>query len=86
MGKKISVLLRAEFSHTTSLAGWVSLQKTGFGIRGGEALIGDRTAQPASAVSQVCEFGPPLLKGAKMDHVETGSQSSCIWKANFPGC
>jgi len=41
----------------------VSLQKTGFGIRGGETLIGDRTAQPAGAVSQVCEFGPPSVKG-----------------------
>ena len=52
----------------------------------GETLIGDCIAQPASVVSQVCEFGPPLAKGAEMDHVETGTQSNCIWKANFPGC
>lgn len=52
----------------------------------GETLIGDCVAEPASVVSQVCEFGPPLAKGAEMDHVETGTQGNCIWKANFPGC
>ena len=52
----------------------------------GEALIGRRTAKPASVLGEVFGLGPRLEKGAEMDHMETGAQRYCIWKANFPGC